>query len=259
MIVAARSISSSLTVSGGAIRRQLACPPVPPRTRLIDRPRRWHSSDLGAVKDAWRRRADQRPHNQRGNRAGVFCAGVHARHLACLRSDAGRGREQHHPAERLRERRDQPLRQRQHRLRQHPRVQVQHVAAGALDRRDHARMVMTDRRADLTRGEIQHAPAIHGVHERSRRPGHHPVDELPSVPNQQTNTIVHRRQATPSSPPHHSGTRAVPIRPYTRTALRSPPGPEPDKAFSPLHSSAPVGPRRRCRGRRQEAPAAPVG
>jgi hypothetical protein len=40
VIVTARSISSSLLMSGGAIRTQLATPPARPRTRLIDRPRR---------------------------------------------------------------------------------------------------------------------------------------------------------------------------------------------------------------------------
>jgi hypothetical protein len=43
-ISAARSISSSEIVSGGAMRKQLAAPPVPPRTRLTDSPRRSHSS-----------------------------------------------------------------------------------------------------------------------------------------------------------------------------------------------------------------------
>src|SRR4051794_40124512 len=44
MMVTARSISSSATVSGGAMRRQLAWPPVPPRTRSMESPQRWHSS-----------------------------------------------------------------------------------------------------------------------------------------------------------------------------------------------------------------------
>ena len=41
---AARSISSSEIVSGGAIRMQFGAPPLPPRTRLIDSPRSSHSA-----------------------------------------------------------------------------------------------------------------------------------------------------------------------------------------------------------------------
>ena len=43
-ISAAWSISSSEIVSGGAIRMQFGAPPLPPRTRLIDRPRASHSA-----------------------------------------------------------------------------------------------------------------------------------------------------------------------------------------------------------------------
>ena len=43
-ISTARSTSSSEIVSGGAIRTQFAAPPLPPRTRFTDSPRRSHSS-----------------------------------------------------------------------------------------------------------------------------------------------------------------------------------------------------------------------
>src|SRR5947207_2135025 len=49
---------------------------------------------------------------------------------------------------------------------------MQGIAAGLLDRRDHAWMVVSNRGTDLARGEVEHSLAIPRLHERSRRPAH---------------------------------------------------------------------------------------
>src|SRR5680860_1462719 len=52
-------------------------------------------------------------------------------------------------------------------------------------------MVVADGSADLARGEVQNARPVHRLHERPRRPGHDPVDELPSIADEQAGTRVH--------------------------------------------------------------------
>ena len=73
---------------------------------------------------------------------------------------------------------------------------MQGIAAGLLDRRDHAWMVVSNRGTDLARGEVEHSLAIPRLHERSRRPAHHIVDELAAVPDQETGALIHGPQAT---------------------------------------------------------------
>ena len=55
---------------------------------------------------------------------------------------------------------------------------------------------MTDRRADLSRGEIQHSLPVDSLHKRPGRPAHNAIDELPPIANQQTYAVVHLGQAT---------------------------------------------------------------
>lgn len=68
---------------------------------------------------------------------------------------------------------------------------MHHLAAGSLNRLNHAWVVVTDRRAYLPRGEIQHALPINGLHKRTGRAAHHPVDERPPIANQQPYAVIH--------------------------------------------------------------------
>ena len=57
----------------------------------------------------------------------------------------------------------------EHRRREHPRVQVDHVVERAPDRVADARVVVADRRADLAGGEVEHPPPARGLDERAGR------------------------------------------------------------------------------------------
>jgi len=84
-------------------------------------------------------------------------AGVHLGQLERDLVGLGAGVEEDDLLEPGRQERDQALGEREHGFREHPRVQMDDLVERLADRGGDPRVVVAERRADLARGEVQHA------------------------------------------------------------------------------------------------------
>src|SRR5436190_3746310 len=95
-----------------------------------------------------------------GQAGDLEAAGVHLRELERALRRLGARVQEHYAVERIGKESGEPLRQGEHRLREHPGVQVRHLVEGAADGVVDARMVVTERGADLARGEVEDPLAV---------------------------------------------------------------------------------------------------
>src|SRR5581483_7467820 len=93
--------------------------------------------------------------------------------------------------------RREPLRELEDRLRQHPRVEVDDLVERPAERLDDPRMAMSERRADLTRGEVEDAPAVAGLQPGAFRPLDDERREPARVADQEPLArVAHTREST---------------------------------------------------------------
>jgi hypothetical protein len=117
-------------------------------------------------------------------------AGVH---LGQLEGDLVRlrsGVQEDNPPQRLREEPEQALRKLEYGLGKHPRVQVDRFAEGSLEGGHDPRVVVAERRADLTRREVEHLPPVRRLEPGAVRARHDERCKAAPVADEMTLALV---------------------------------------------------------------------